>query len=247
MKTATYLSVWALTGLLACTSADTAKKQTMETLLQQYSSNSLQLRDILGKEYRLLSWKISDGKILAQVHKSGNQSADATASELRIIDMAQGKVIFSGINPTIDNTGLDFDLINDSTIAISNALQPADVYYTNIRSGATEKKQVRFDNTANRPGIIAAKGNQLFLVQNVYGFAVVDMGASTGKVYGNPAFNTLQSTVSYPLDANVNEEVWILANNHPVARGEIQINDEKISIAVTREANVYDYMAGGGT
>ena len=48
-----------------------------------------------------------------------------------------------------------------------------------------------------------------------------------------------------PLDATVNEEVWILANNHPVARGEIQISDEKISIAVTREANVYDFMAGG--
>ena len=49
-----------------------------------------------------------------------------------------------------------------------------------------------------------------------------------------------------PLDAKVNEEVWILANNHPVARGEIQINDDKISIAVTRAADVYDYMAGGG-
>ena len=49
-----------------------------------------------------------------------------------------------------------------------------------------------------------------------------------------------------PLDATVNEEVWILANNHPVARGEIQIHDEKISIAVTREANVYDFMAGSG-
>ena len=48
-----------------------------------------------------------------------------------------------------------------------------------------------------------------------------------------------------PLDTTVNEEVWILANNHPVARGEIQINDEKISIAVTREANVYDFKAGG--
>jgi flagellar motor switch protein FliN/FliY len=48
-----------------------------------------------------------------------------------------------------------------------------------------------------------------------------------------------------PLDAKTNDEVWILANNHPVARGEIQINDEKISIAVTRAANVYDYMAGG--
>ncbi|MFD1190522.1 MULTISPECIES: FliM/FliN family flagellar motor switch protein [Phenylobacterium] len=48
-----------------------------------------------------------------------------------------------------------------------------------------------------------------------------------------------------PLDATVNEEVWILANNHPVARGEIQINDDRISIAVTRAADVYDYMAGG--
>jgi len=48
-----------------------------------------------------------------------------------------------------------------------------------------------------------------------------------------------------PLDATVNEEVWILANNHPVARGEIQISDDKISIAVTRAANVFDYMAGG--
>ncbi|MFC3076890.1 FliM/FliN family flagellar motor switch protein [Phenylobacterium terrae] len=49
-----------------------------------------------------------------------------------------------------------------------------------------------------------------------------------------------------PLDAKVTEEVWILANNHPVARGEIQISDDKISIAVTRAADVYDYMAGGG-
>jgi flagellar motor switch protein FliN len=48
-----------------------------------------------------------------------------------------------------------------------------------------------------------------------------------------------------PLDATVNDEVWILANNHPVARGEIHIADEKIAITVTREANVYDYMAGG--
>ena len=48
-----------------------------------------------------------------------------------------------------------------------------------------------------------------------------------------------------PLDAKATDEVWILVNNHPVARGEIQINDEKISIAVTRAADVYDYMAGG--
>ena len=49
-----------------------------------------------------------------------------------------------------------------------------------------------------------------------------------------------------PLDCREHDEVWILANNHPVARGEIQISDDKISIAVTRAADVYDFMAGGG-
>ena len=48
-----------------------------------------------------------------------------------------------------------------------------------------------------------------------------------------------------PLDAKTNDEVWILANNHPVARGEIQINEDKICIAVTRAADVYDFIAGG--
>ena len=48
-----------------------------------------------------------------------------------------------------------------------------------------------------------------------------------------------------PLDARVNDEVWILANNHPIARGEIQISDDRIAIQVTRAADVYDYMAGG--
>ena len=48
-----------------------------------------------------------------------------------------------------------------------------------------------------------------------------------------------------PLDAKTNDEVWILANNHPVARGEIQINEDKICIAVTREADVFDFLAGG--
>ena len=46
------------------------------------------------------------------------------------------------------------------------------------------------------------------------------------------------------LDAKAHEEVWILANNHPVARGEIQISNDKIAISVTRAADVYDFMAG---
>ncbi|HZZ34254.1 MAG TPA: FliM/FliN family flagellar motor switch protein [Caulobacteraceae bacterium] len=47
-----------------------------------------------------------------------------------------------------------------------------------------------------------------------------------------------------PLDAKATDEVWILANNHPVARGEIQISDDKISISVTRPADVYEFLAG---
>ena len=48
-----------------------------------------------------------------------------------------------------------------------------------------------------------------------------------------------------PLDAKATDEVWILANNHPVARGEITISDDRIAITVTRAANIYDFMAGG--
>lgn len=46
-----------------------------------------------------------------------------------------------------------------------------------------------------------------------------------------------------PLDATEKDEVWILANNHPVARGEIEIRDDRIAITVTRTADVYD-LAG---
>ena len=46
------------------------------------------------------------------------------------------------------------------------------------------------------------------------------------------------------LDAFERDEVWILANNHPVARGEITVNDDKIAISVTGPANVYDFRAG---
>jgi flagellar motor switch protein FliN/FliY len=47
------------------------------------------------------------------------------------------------------------------------------------------------------------------------------------------------------LDAHEHDEVWILANNHPVARGEIHVADDRIAISVTRAANVYDFIAGG--
>ena len=47
-----------------------------------------------------------------------------------------------------------------------------------------------------------------------------------------------------PLDASEHDEVWILANNPPVARGQIEIREDRIAITVTRPADLYDFMAG---
>jgi flagellar motor switch protein FliN/FliY len=45
------------------------------------------------------------------------------------------------------------------------------------------------------------------------------------------------------LDAQEKDEVWILANNHPVARGELVIEGDRMSVNITRPAVVQDYFA----
>jgi flagellar motor switch protein FliN len=45
------------------------------------------------------------------------------------------------------------------------------------------------------------------------------------------------------LDTQEDDEVWILANNHPIARGELVIEGDRISVNVTRAAQVEDYFA----
>jgi len=47
-----------------------------------------------------------------------------------------------------------------------------------------------------------------------------------------------------PLDATERDEVWVLANNHPIARGEITIQNERICVIITGPANVHAYKAG---
>lgn len=49
-----------------------------------------------------------------------------------------------------------------------------------------------------------------------------------------------------PLDASESEPVWILANNHPIARGEISIQGERIAVTVTEEADATEYYASIG-
>ena len=45
------------------------------------------------------------------------------------------------------------------------------------------------------------------------------------------------------LDTHEDDQVWILANNHPIARGELVIENDKISVNITRPAEVADYYA----
>lgn len=46
-----------------------------------------------------------------------------------------------------------------------------------------------------------------------------------------------------PLDTSEYDEVWILANNHPIARGELVIEGDRVSVSVTGPAEVMDFYA----
>ncbi|MEM6851787.1 MAG: FliM/FliN family flagellar motor switch protein [Pseudomonadota bacterium] len=43
------------------------------------------------------------------------------------------------------------------------------------------------------------------------------------------------------LDAKQDDEVWILANNQPIARGEIVIQGDRIAVSVSEQASTLDY------
>jgi flagellar motor switch protein FliN len=44
------------------------------------------------------------------------------------------------------------------------------------------------------------------------------------------------------LDSHQDDEVWIMANNHPIARGEILIQGDRIAISISSEANFEDFV-----
>ncbi len=46
-----------------------------------------------------------------------------------------------------------------------------------------------------------------------------------------------------PLETSETDKVWILANNHPIARGDVIVQNERIAVSVTDAADVYDYYA----
>ena len=45
------------------------------------------------------------------------------------------------------------------------------------------------------------------------------------------------------LGQGADDQVWILANNHPIARGEIAIDGERVTVIVTEAADVHAFNA----
>ena len=46
-----------------------------------------------------------------------------------------------------------------------------------------------------------------------------------------------------PLDTKETDELWILANGYPIARGEITIQGDRLCITVTEPADVHEFNA----
>lgn len=176
----------------------------MHSVIASFAGDSLDLAGTIGKEYYTLPYKITNGKILVLAGKVKDRTR-VDPGQLFVVDMEHKKIIYTGEDPTKDYTGLDMTLIDDSTLCAVSALEPEDIYLVHMRMHRTEKRSIRFDATSNRPGIIESNGKQLFMIQNVYGFAVAGLNtAEAGKVFSSSSFSTLQSTVSYPVDRYLN-------------------------------------------
>jgi len=46
-----------------------------------------------------------------------------------------------------------------------------------------------------------------------------------------------------PLDTKESDQLWILASGHPIARGEITIQGDRLCITVTEAADVHEFNA----
>lgn len=191
------------TCLLSCT-LKTESNNNIEGLLQKYCTDSLDIQKLIGSENYMLSYKIKKGKLLIQGGRNKERTSDNYTSLIFVIDIENKKLLTTIEDPVKDYIGLKFDLVDDNTLFLTHILTRNEIYLINIHTHETEKKHLQFDKSANRPGKIDINGNQVFMTKNVYGFAVADLRILEGKVFVNSHFSTSRSTVSYPIDTELN-------------------------------------------
>jgi len=195
--------------LAMCLFSCTQKKENnndMERLLKKYATDSLNIQNIIGQDmfYFPGSYKIKNGKLLVHGREAKLRFSENALNLIFIIDIKNKKLVSTVVDPVKDYIGLIYDMIDDSTLLITHTLTVDEIYLINIFSHKVEKRHIQFGETANNPGIIDANGRQLFMTQNVYGFAVANLITMEGKVFVNSSFSVLQSTVSYPIDEKLN-------------------------------------------
>ena len=178
----------------------------MEQLLKSYATDSLNIQNIIGEDMFYYSYKIKNGKLVVEGKRDKERTSDNYTSLIFVIDIESKKLISTIEDPVKDYANLEYEMIDDSTLFIAHKFmqKQCEIYLSNIFNQNIEKLEIKFDASANAPAIIDANGKQLFMTCNVYGFAVADLNTLKGKVFVNSNFSTLQSTVSYPIDKNLN-------------------------------------------
>jgi flagellar motor switch protein FliN/FliY len=48
-----------------------------------------------------------------------------------------------------------------------------------------------------------------------------------------------------PLDVGPDDNVWVLANGYPIARGEVSIQNDQVAVVITGPADVHAFNAVG--
>lgn len=191
--------------LLSC-SSESKSNNDMQQLLKSYSMDSLNIQNIIGEGmfYFHGSYKINNGKLIAGGMRNNERASDNYTNLLFVIDLENKQLLSTVKDPAKDYVDLAFNLWDDSTLVAMHSLKNEEVYLINIYNHEVDKRYIQFDESANRPATIDANGKQLFMIQNVYGFAVADLNTLKGKVFANSSFSTSKSTVSYPIDKALN-------------------------------------------
>ena len=178
----------------------------MEQLLKKDSNKFLNIQNLIGQDMFIssASFKVNNGKLLVEGIEEKNRFSNDASKLIFIIDLESEKLLSIITDPAQNHVDLTFDMWDDSTLVVMHSLKNEEVYLINIYNHKTDKKHIQFDKSSNRPHTIDANGKQLFMTNNVYGFAVGDLYTLYGRVFSNSSFSTSQSTVSYPIDMNLN-------------------------------------------
>lgn len=206
--------------LLSCKDQN---KRIKPIFLKNHFTHSLNIQEVIGEDFYFLEQKkIKFNRLLVQGGRNKDKFSDSDSCLIFIIDLKSKKLISSVTDPKNDYMGLAFDLEDENTLIITHHLSPDEFFIFDIRTNKLRKREMIFDDSAVRPGILDANGEQLFMTSNVYGFAVANINSGKGKAFVNPSFNVFQSTVSYPIDESVN----LLSGMKPIGTN----NSDKITL-----------------